>query len=185
MKRNSIVLERQKPLMASYIVNPEKAWVTDMATVEGQHLSDPFHTKVMVNEELQYPFPIGVHRAVGGLHDAPNPGDILCTAMAACFESTLRLVANRLGIVLKYTSVKATAEVDVRGTLMIDKTVPVAFQKMGLQVEISTDSPNKGLVEVLLKATEHSCIILQTLKAALSVTIQHQIVSEPQLVDQV
>lgn len=182
MKHNSIVLERQKPLMADYIVNPEKAWITDMATIEGQHLGDPFHTKVIVNEELQYPFPIGVHRAVGGLHDAPNPGDTLCTALAACFESTLRLVADRLGITLKSTSVKATAEVDVRGTLMIDKSVPVAFQKMGLQVEISTGCENSAMVETLLRATEHSCIILQTLKMALPVTIKHQIVEESQLI---
>ncbi len=181
MKHNSKVLERQKPLMASYVVTPEKAWVTDMATVEGKHLNDPFHTKVTVNEELQYPFPIGVHRAVGGLHDAPNPGDILCTALAACFESTLRLIADRLGITLESTRVRATAGVDVRGTLMIDKAVPVAFQRMDLGVEVDTSESNRERTELLLRATEQSCIILQTLKAALPIHINHTVVEQKSL----
>lgn len=185
MKHNSIVLERQRPLMASYIVAPEKALVTDMAIVEGKHLSDPFHTKVSVNQELQYPFPVGVHRAVGGLHDTPNPGDILCSALAACFESTLRLIANRLGIELRSTFVKAIAQVDVRGTLMVDRNVPVAFQRMGLEVEISANSEDSRLVATLLRATENSCIILQTLKVALPVEISHKLVELPVLAQEV
>lgn len=38
--------------------------------------------------------PVGVHRAVGGLHDAPTPGDLLCAALAACQDSTFRMIAN-------------------------------------------------------------------------------------------
>ena len=28
--------------------------------------------------------PVGVHGAIGGPHDAPTPGDILCSALVAC-----------------------------------------------------------------------------------------------------
>lgn len=64
---NSIIKERQQPLIADYIKNPELAWVTDMAIIEGKDLDDPLHTSVSINEELKVDFPIGVHRAVGGI----------------------------------------------------------------------------------------------------------------------
>lgn len=173
MRHQSEVLERQKPLIASYLVQPEKAWITDVAIVKGQHFNDPFHTEVLANNELESPIPIGVHRALGGLHDAPNPGDILCTALAACFESTLRLIANRLGVRLVETEVKATAEVDVRGTLMVDKSVPVAFQRMSLYINVTCEQASNELIKTMLKATERSCVILQTLKLAVPVSVEH------------
>ena len=181
MNQNSIVFHRQKPLMAAYIEEPKKAWITDMAIIEGKNLDDPFHSEVAINEELRVLFPIGMHRAVGGLHDVPNPGDILCASLAACFETTLRFVANRLGVVLTHTKVIATAEVDVRGTLMMNREVPVAFQKMGLDIEVEVDENTKQqLVPILIKAAERSCVILQTLKKGLEVRVTSRIL-EPNI----
>lgn len=72
----------------------------------------------------------GIHRAVGGYHDAPNPGDILCAALASCLDSTIRIIADRLGITLTSLEVDVTAEVDVRGTLVVNRDIPVGFQAM-------------------------------------------------------
>ena len=63
--------------------------------------------------------PVGVHRAVGGLHDAPTPGDMQCAALAACQDSAVRMVANRLGAEI--------LSLEVRGALGIDAEVPVGF----------------------------------------------------------
>lgn len=46
---NSIIKERQQQLIADYIKNPELAWVTDMAIIEGKDLDDPLHTSVSIN----------------------------------------------------------------------------------------------------------------------------------------
>ena len=172
MNSHSIVKENQQPLMESYIKDPKLAWVTDVAVVKGENLHDPFHTKVQINEELEIPFRIGVHRAVGGLHDFSNPGDLLCASLAACFESTLRMISNRLGISLKNTEVKVTAEVDVRGTLMVDQSVPVGFQKMTVKVNLQMDEAvNKESIHKLIKGTENCCIIYQTLKQGIPIVI--------------
>lgn len=169
---NSIIKERQKPLIASYIENPGAAWVTDMAIIEGKELNDPLHTSVSINEELKVDFPIGVHRAVGGYHDFPNSGDLLCAALASCFDTSLRMIANRLQITLIKTKVIATANVDVRGTLMVDREVPVGFQSMGLEIEITiNNSVQTELADKLIKATERSCIVLQTLLRGTPVNI--------------
>ncbi|CAN5148628.1 OsmC family protein [soil metagenome] len=176
MNRNSIVQKRQQPLMDSYVKNPKLAWVTDEALIEGTNLDDPFHTSVLINDELKVPFKIGVHRAVGGLHDFPNPGDMLCASLAACFESSLRMIANRLDVGLKKTMIKATANADVRGTLMVDKNVPVAFQSMGLDVKIEVDcSVEERTITKLLEATERCCIIFQTLKTGIPIHLNKEV----------
>ncbi|MCX2743823.1 OsmC family protein [Mangrovivirga sp. M17] len=172
MRNQSIVLKNQVPLIEDYKIHPEKASITDVAFIEGKSLKDPFHTEVFINEELQVPFKIGVHRAVGGLHDYPNPGDLLCASLASCFESTLRLIANRLQITLINTFVRATADVDVRGTLMINKDVPVNFQRMFLEVKLKVDNDSDTeLIKKLIKGTESCCIIYQTLIKALPIYI--------------
>jgi uncharacterized OsmC-like protein len=176
MIKSSIIKERQEPLIAGYITNPEAAWITDMAIIEGKNLDDPLHTSVSINEELMVAFPIGVHRAVGGHHDFPNSGDVLCAALASCFDTALRMIANRLHITLVKTRVVATANVDVRGTLMVNKEVPVGFQSMGLKIEITVlHSVPTELVDTLIKATERSCIVLQTLLRGTPVTINASI----------
>jgi len=177
MINNSIIKERQQPLIANYLQNPQEAWITDMAIIEGKHLHDPLHTSVSINEELRVDFPIGVHRAVGGNHDFPNSGDLLCAALASCFDTALRMIANRLQITLLKTKVIATANVDVRGTLMVDKEVPVAFQSMGLEVEITvSNSVPAELADKLIKATERSCIVLQTLQRGTPVNVSANII---------
>ena len=177
MKTISIVRERQEPLMKSYLRRPEKAWITDVAFVEGKNLDKPFQTEVTINDELQQNFGIGVHRALGGYHDMPNPGDMLCATLASCFESTLRMIAERIGIKLQYTFVKAEAHVDVRGTLMMDKTVPVAFQSIDLYINVETEN-NQNKLPLLLKATEKSCVIFQTLKLAIPIRIKNEMLIE-------
>jgi len=176
MTRVSIVKERQAPLTDAYTHDSKNAWITDVAIIEGKNFDDPFHTSVSINDELMVNFKIGVHRAVGGHHDHPNSGDILCASLASCFETVLRMVANRMYIKLEMTKVKATANVDVRGTLMIDKTVPVAFQSMGLDIEIKADElvPKKK-IQILLSATEQSCIVFQTLKKGIPIVIKSTI----------
>jgi uncharacterized OsmC-like protein len=177
MSKNSIIKERQQPLMDLYSENPAAALVTDMAIIEGKNLNDPLHTFVSINEELKVDFPIGVHRAVGGHHDFPNSGDVLCAALASCFDTALRMIANRLHISLIKTKIIATAEVDVRGTLQVNRDVPVGFQSMGLDIEITVlNTVQTELTETLLKATERSCIVLQTLLRGTPVNINSKII---------
>lgn len=108
---------------------------------------------------------------MGGDHDLPNPSDILCAALASCFESTIRLISNRLDIQLSETKVTASAEVDVRGTLMIDKSVSVGYQSMHLDVVLVSHAPNQKIMNILLRAAEQSCIVYQTIKRGVPITL--------------
>ena len=119
------------------------------------------------------PLLFGIHRAVGGDHDYPNPGDLLSSALAACFDSTLRMLADHLGIRLQSLEVKVEAECDVRGCLLVEGSVPVGFQKMRCSVRLQAEGqiePERLLM--LLGAAEGSCVVLQTLRNGVTVTAQ-------------
>lgn len=135
---SATVYNAQKPLKAEYKQKPELAMVTDRAKTSGQDASDPFHSQVEPMDGCGVVIPVGVHSAVGGAHDAPTPGDLLCAALAACQDSAVRMVANLLGIELASLEVRVTATVDVRGAMAMDPTVPVGFQSMACDINLQT-----------------------------------------------
>lgn len=171
-EQNSMtVRERQDPLRERYKSAPEEAAITDRARTSEGTETDPFHGFVLPgDEEFGIRWPFGIHRAVGGYHDAPNPGDVLCASLAVCLDSTIRMIADRLGVGLASLAVHVTADVDVRGTLVVDRNVPVGFQSMQCHVEMkAAEGTEQKLVERLLAAAEHSCVVLQTLRSGVPV----------------
>ena len=161
-----VVNAAQKPLRATYKIEPTKAMVTDHARTRGDLPADPFHSKVEPMDGCGVVVPIGTHAAVGGPHDAPTPGDLLCAALAACQDSTMRLVANLLGIELTSLEVRVTASVDVRGAMGVDFATPVGFQTMNCDIRYSVKEGTPADLLLKLQASaERCCIVQQTLKA--------------------
>lgn len=164
------VYEAQASLRAQYKETPELAMVTDRATTCGASASDPFHSMVRPMNASTVPLPFGVHSAVGGPYDAPCPGDLLCAALAACQDSSVRMVANLMGIELVALEVKVQGTVDVRGALGIQKDVPVGFQSITCDIHLKAreGTPPEAL-EKLRVAAERCCVVAQTLLAPPSV----------------
>src|SRR4030042_3162777 len=128
---------RQDPLRKRYRESPEEAMITDRAITTGGTECDPVTGKVVPGSKAHgVVWSFGIHRAVGGDHDLPNPGDLLAAALATCLDSTIRLIADRLGVSLISLSVEVVAEVDVRGCLLVDRSIPVGFQKMRCHVAL-------------------------------------------------
>ena len=165
------VRTRQEPLRARYKEAAEEAWITDRGRTTAGVKTDPFHGYVVPgSKDYGVVWPFGVHSAVGGYHDGPNPGDLLCVALAACLDSTIRIVADRLHVTLTSLEVEVSAGVDVRGTLLVDRQVPVGFQKMHCQVAIrAAPGTDPKTLEKLWAAAEHSCVVLQTLRSGVAV----------------
>ena len=164
------VQECQRPLRARYKTEPEAAWVTDYARTRSNDPRDPFHFNVEIKKDSGVQLPVGVHAAVGGPYDAPCPGDLFCAALAACQESSIRMVANALGVELTALSVEVRAEVDVRGVLGMDSQVPAGFQTLRCDVylEAVAGTPPELLAK-LRAGAERCCVILQTLRQPPSV----------------
>ena len=137
---------------------------------------DPLHTWVEVGAKHSMTLPVAVHHAVGGLSDLPVPGDILCAALAACTDSSMRVVANAFGVRLQSLSVEVRGEVDVRGALCVDPEVPVRFQHFHVQLSLrAAPGTDASRVERLVAGAERSCVVLQTLRAAVPVTMEYDV----------
>lgn len=165
------VRDRQLPLYDRYEDAPEEATITDRAKTTDGTETDPFHGVIEPgSQDYGVAWGFGIHSAVGGFHDAPNPGDVLCAALAACLDSTTRIVAARLGVTLERLEVDVSADVDVRGTLVVERDVPVGFQSMRCHVDIQAEEgTDPERVTQLVEAAEYSCVNLQTLRGGVDV----------------
>ena len=174
----SLVRRRQDPLRVHYRTDPADAWITDHARARHSPPDDPFHGIVEMGV-TDIPVACGIHEAVGGYHDAPNPGDLLCAALATCLASTIRMVADRTGLPVLDLEVGVTAEVDVRGALAVAPDVPVGFQRLIARVRLvvppGVDDAGKGL---LRERAAHFCVVLQTLRGGVEVE-EDWVICEP------
>jgi len=169
----NLVQQRQNPLRERYRRAPTEAWIRDGAQTINGCGGDPFHGAVVPANNAGATLCFGIHRAVGGDHDYPNPGDLLSAALAACFDSTLRMLAGHLGVRLQSLEVKVEAECDVRGCLLVERSVPVGFQKMRCSVRLQPEGEvEPERLQMLLGAAEGSCVVLQTLRHGVTVTAQ-------------
>jgi len=166
----SIVKQRQDPLRERYRSVADEALITDSARTTSS-CTDPFRGAVLPGPGHGIQWAFGIHKAIGGYHDLPNPGDMLCAAVASCLDSTIRIVADRLRIGLRTLAVEVAAEVDVRGTLLVDRNVPVGFQRMQCRIRMQpADETDPQKLQMLIAAAEHSCVVMQTLRQGVSVT---------------
>ena len=175
--RPANVGERQAPLRVGYRREPERALATDRGRTLGMAPSDPFHLRAEIGEEYDgAELEVGVHRGVGGLHDAPNPGEILCTALAACQDQVLRMVANLCGVELLNVRTEVADDVDLRGTLMVDPDVQVGFRSIRCEAEL-TPAPGSDprQVERMIEIAERCCVVLATLRNGVPVETEFRV----------
>jgi uncharacterized OsmC-like protein len=167
--------QRRAALIRTYRKQPERAMIQDGArTVQTRYApTDPLHSEVEIGLGYGVTTPVGVHRGLGGLHDFPNPGDILCSALAACADSTIRQIAGQLNVEVRALEVSVAGDIDLRGTLCVSSEVPVRFQQMSVSVrlELGPNTPPR-MKEKLLAASEHCCVVLRTLRQGVPVKIE-------------
>ena len=114
----------------------------------------------------------GLHPASGGDGELACSGDMLLQALVACAGVTLRSVAINRDIPLTTGRMRATGELDFRGTMAVDRAAPVGFRSIDLRFELDPQlSPDD--LETLLTLTERYCVVYQTISKGVAVTISH------------
>jgi uncharacterized OsmC-like protein len=146
----------QAPLKEGYEESPESAVVTLQA--EGM-LGEGISCSVQTGRALAE---AGLHPATGGDGTQLCSGDMLLEALTACAGVTLRAVATSLGISIGGGRVHVEGDLDFRGTLAVDREVPVGFKAIRLRFDLDTDADEEELA-TLLKLTERYCVVFQTL----------------------
>ncbi len=155
--------EVQAPIKARYREEPEAALVTMTAvgTLDRQDVACAVPTEGGVVNA-------GLHPAAGGDGSYACSGDMLLQALVACAGVTLRSVATAMDLPVG-GRVRAEGDVDFRGTLGVDREVPVGFKAIRLMYEINGDVPEEKLAR-LIELTERYCVVYQTLAKSVAIT---------------
>lgn len=176
---SDMIKRRQQPLRDRYRERPAEARIVDHARAASIG-SDPFHGAVIAGD-VQASLEFGIHRAIGGDHDLLNPGDILCAALAACLDGTLRMIAARMGVMLEALEVEVKAFADVRGCLMVAREAPAGFQKIDVDVLIrAEDDIDPARIRMLTSTAEQCCVVLQTLRSDVPIATKFREPALPQ-----
>jgi uncharacterized OsmC-like protein len=149
----------QRPLKDRYREEPEAARVTLSATAS---LDAGISCSVATGGAIAR---AGLHPATGGEGTLLCSGDMLLEALAACAGVTLRAVATSLDIPVRSGAVRVEGDLDFRGTLGVDREVPVGFQAIRVRFDLEADASEEQL-EKLLELTRRYCVVYQTLAAA-------------------
>jgi uncharacterized OsmC-like protein len=147
----------QAPLKERYRATPETAHITLKA--EGS-IGEGVTCSVSTAAAL---VAAGLHPATGGTGAEACSGDMLLQALVACAGVTLNAVATALGFQLRDARVRAEGDLDFRGTLGVDKDVPVGFNGIRLFFDIDADLTREQHA-TLLRLTERYCVVFQTLR---------------------
>lgn len=147
----------QAPLKQKYRTEPGSALVTSRA----EAVLDPQRLSAMLAGDQ--PRIAGLHPATGGTGKEACSADLLLEALVACAAVTLLAVATSLRAGLTGGKVVAEGSWDARGTLGVDKSVPVGIRSIALTFELEgpLDAPTR---QRLIETTERYCVILATLR---------------------
>jgi len=157
----------QAPLKEQYRTEPARALIT--LTAAGSLDDTSVSCRVETGQTI---VEAGLHPATGGTGLLACSGDLLLQALVACAGVTMRAVATALAIPVHGGRVHAEGDLDFRGTLGVNKDVPVGFQTIRLRFELDTDASSEQL-DTLLKLTERYCVVLQTLRASPEVSVAY------------
>ncbi len=152
----------QAPLKEGYRENPASAVVTMRAEgvveVAGQACTMNSFAGVVR---------AGLHEAAGGSGAEACSGELLLESLVACAGVTFSAVATNMGLVIRRCRIVAEGDMDFRGTLGIDKNVPVGLTSVRLIFQVDSDLEDATLNK-LISLTERYCVIYQTLQKGVS-----------------
>lgn len=151
--------EIQQPLKEAYRLDPAKARVTLRA--KGSESSQgAMACSVDIGRAI---LEAQAHAGVGGPGTGACSGDLLLAALAGCAQVTAQLVAEAMGLKARSIEVHVEGDLDLRGTLGIDRSVPAGFTDIRIDFVVDADlSPEE--LESFHRKVERYCVVLQTLR---------------------
>ena len=174
--RNSLVARRQEPLGPLYREDPSKALSNKEVRTLYTGSTDAVHGRVVPTGFPEVAWDYGIDDKVGGFDDLPNPGHLLCAALAACMDSTVRMIADRLGVRIERLEVEVNGDADVRGCLAMSRTVRPGFRQMQCRLALELDpSVDPQVGAMLVRQTEKLCVTLDTLRNGTPITVDFEV----------
>jgi uncharacterized OsmC-like protein len=153
--------ELQRPLKEQYRSDPSSSRIT--LTARGGEATDGVPTSCSVDLGRAL-YEAQAHPGVGGPGTGACSGDLLLGALAACAQLTCQMVATAMGLDARRIEVTVEGDLDLRGTLGIDRDVSAGFDAIRLRFDIDAPDATAEDIDGLMARTERYCTVLQTLR---------------------
>lgn len=106
-----------------------------------------------------------------GTDKAPNPVEFLLHALAACVTSSIVYHAAAKGIKIDDIESRVEGDIDLRGFLGIDNTVPRGYKNIRMKFKIKADAPQEKLEEICRLGPTYSPVF-DTVTRAVKVDVE-------------
>jgi uncharacterized OsmC-like protein len=161
---------RQAPIRQRYRDASDSAVVVLRVHSGLSDLADPLHCVVSPESAPDALLRAGAHLAVGGDGDVLCSGELLLAALAACQETTLRMVAANMGIDLEKLEISVEGDWDPRGTLAMGTEFPIGITAVRVHTHVVVRGDEREeRAQRLLRSAERYCVVLSTLQAGVPV----------------
>jgi uncharacterized OsmC-like protein len=160
-KNNEVAMDLrslQKPLKEQYRADPTTSRITIRA--QGAQTGAPIACSVDIGRAIHQ---AEAHKGVGGAGAGACSGDLLLGALAACAQITCQMVAAAMSIPTDRIEVMVEGDLDLRGTLGISKDVPVGFENIRVNFDLTAPKATAEQIAALREKTEQYCVVMQTL----------------------
>jgi uncharacterized OsmC-like protein len=157
----------QAPLKELYLADPQTAMATLHAsgTVDFQVLGCRVALPCNDGRDVT----AGLHKKAGGDGNLACAGDLLLSALVTCAGTTMAAVATAMGVSVASARIEAIGIMDFRGTLAVDRSIPVGLSNIELQFFVETSADDEQ-IQKLIQLTERYCVVLQTLLTGVHVS---------------
>jgi uncharacterized OsmC-like protein len=155
--------ELQRPLKERYRSDPSSSRITLTARGGAAAEGVPTSCSVDLGRAL---YEAQAHPGVGGPGTGACSGDLLLGALAACAQLTCQMVATSMGIDFRSVEVHVEGDLDLRGTLGVDKSVTAGFEEIRVRFDVDAPEASTEELDSLLEKTERYCTVFQTLASS-------------------
>src|SRR6185312_10608727 len=146
----------QEPLKAGYRADPDSGRITLVA--RGGQGEEPVACSVDLGRAIHE---AQAHAGVGGAGTGACSGDMLLGALAACAQITCQMVATAMGLEVRSIGVVVEGDLDLRGTLGVDREAPVGFTDIRLSFDIDAPEASEEQLDGLRRRTGEPIAVIR------------------------
>ena len=167
MPDQQLLRELQTPLKELYARQGDAAVI--VLSAEGEVDFERIGCRVPLLQNDGKLLHAGLHPAAAGNGLMACSGELLLQSLITCAGTTVAAVATAMGFRIDRCEILAKGTMDFRGTMGVDRNVPVGIQQVDLLFRMTTsiDAEQAGK---LVSLTERYCVVYQTLAASVAVS---------------